>query len=96
MFLGKQVRLNRLLGPSGRLLAIMLDHPITRGMMPGLEDIHGMMKKVVAGSPDAITIHKGIAEKVFAPYAAKTSFILKASAYQVDFHKHYDTPVADV
>lgn len=96
MFLGKQVRLNRLLGPSGRLLAIMLDHPITRGMMPGLEDIHGMMKKVVAGGPDAVTIHKGIAEKVFAPYAAQTSFILKASAYQVDYHPHYDTPVADV
>jgi fructose-bisphosphate aldolase, class I len=96
MFVGKQVRLNRLLGPSGRLLAIMLDHPITRGMMPGLEDIRTVMKKVVAGGPDAITMHKGIAEKVFAPYAGQTAMIMKASAYQVDYHPTYDTPVADV
>jgi fructose-bisphosphate aldolase, class I len=96
MFVGKQVRLNRLLGPSGRLLAIMLDHPITRGLMPGLEDIRTVMKKVVAGGPDAITMHKGIAEKVFAPYAGQTAMIMKASAYQVDYHPTYDTPVADV
>lgn len=96
MFVGKQVRLQRLLGPSGRLLAIMLDHPITRGLMPGLEDIHTRMRQVVAGSPDAITMHKGIAEKVFAPYAGKTAIIMKASAYQVDYHPTYDTPVADV
>ena len=61
MSVGKQVRMRRLLGPSGRLLAITIDHPITRGLMPGLEDIHATMKKVVRGKPDAITMHKGIA-----------------------------------
>ena len=71
MFLGKEVRLKRLLGPSGRLLAITIDHPITRGLLPGLEDIRTTMRKVVAGGPDAITMHKGIAEKVFAPYAGQ-------------------------
>jgi class I fructose-bisphosphate aldolase len=68
MFLGKEVRLNRIVNPkSGRMLAITVDHPITRGVMPGLVDIRSVMRKVVAGKPDGITMHKGIAEKVFAP-----------------------------
>ena len=40
MFLGKEIRLNRLLNQrTGRLMAVMLDHPITRDVMPGLVDI---------------------------------------------------------
>jgi len=96
MFVGKQVRLKRLLGKSGRLLAITIDHPITRGLMPGLEDIRTTMRKVVAGQPDAITMHKGIAEKVFAPYAGEAAMIMKASAYSVQYHPTYDAPVADI
>lgn len=97
MFLGKEVRLSRIVNrKSGRMLAITVDHPITRGMMPGLVDIRSVMRKVVAGGPDAITMHKGIAEKVFAPYAGQSSIILKASAYSVQYHPTYDTPVADV
>ena len=96
MFLGKEVRLKRLLGPSGRLLSITIDHPITRGLLPGLEDIRTTMRQVVAGGPDAITMHKGIAEKVFAPYAGQSAMIMKASAYSVQYHATYDAPVADV
>ena len=96
MFLGKEVRLKRLLGPSGRLLAITIDHPITRGLLPGLEDIRTTMRKVVAGGPDAITMHKGIAEKVFTPYAGQSAMIMKASAYSVQYHPTFDAPVADV
>jgi fructose-bisphosphate aldolase, class I len=96
MFLGKEVRLKRLLGKSGRLLAITMDHPITRDLMPGLEDIRTTMRKVVAGRPDAITMQKGIAQKVFAPYAGEVAMIMKASAYSVQYHPHYDTPLADV
>ena len=96
MSVGKQVRMRRLMGPSGRMLAITIDHPITRGLMPGLEDIHSTMKKVVRGMPDAITMHKGIAEKVFAPYAGQAAMILKISAYSTQYHPHYDAPVADV
>lgn len=96
MFVGKQVRLQRLIGPSGRLLAITVDHPITRGLLPGLEDIRTRMAQIVAGGPDAVTIHKGIAEKVFPPHAGKTAMIFKCTAYNVDYHPHYDAPVADV
>ena len=97
MFLGKEVRLRRLLNrKSGRLLAITMDHPITRGLMPGLINIRDTMAKVVAGRPDAVTIQKGIAEKVFPPYAGEVAMIMKATAYSVAYHPHYDTPVGDV
>lgn len=96
MFVGKEVRLKRLLGPSGRLLAITIDHPITRGMLPGLVDIHSKIKMLVAGGPDAITMHKGIAENVFRPYAGQVAMIFKTTAYSIPYHPHYDTPVADV
>ncbi|MBS3966722.1 MAG: hypothetical protein KGZ60_05695 [Truepera sp.] len=97
MFLGKAIRLNRLFNAgSGKLLAITVDHPITRGVLPGIVDINDAMRKIVAGQPDAITMHKGIAEKVFAPYAGQVSLILKSTAYSTAYHPHYDTPVADV
>ena len=96
MFVGKEVRLKRLLGPSGRLLAITIDHPITRGIMDGLVPIRDVMKKIVAGGPDAITMHKGIADNVFRPYAGQVAMIFKTTAYSIPYHPHYDTPVADV
>ncbi len=101
MFLGKEIRLNRLFNQkTGRLMAVMLDHPITRDVMPGLVDIRTTMAKVIAGRPDAITMHKGIAEKVFAPHVrdgiGNISLILKASAYCVMYHPYDDTPVAEV
>lgn len=97
MFLGKEVRLRRLLNKkSGRLLAITIDHPITRGVLPGLVNIGEKLPMLVAGGPDAITMQKGIAEKVFAPYAGDVALILKSTAYSVAYHPHYDTPVADV
>ncbi len=97
MFLGKEVRLSRLINrKSGKLLAITVDHPITRGILPGLVDIRTTMRNVVEGGPDAITMHKGIADKVFAPYAGKTAMIFKATAYSVHYHPTFDTPVADV
>ncbi|MGE4370649.1 MAG: class I fructose-bisphosphate aldolase [Burkholderiaceae bacterium] len=96
MFLGKEIRMKRLVGRSGRLLAITIDHPITRGLLPGLEDIRTTMKKVVEGGPDAITMHKGIAERIFPAYAGRAAVIMKATAYSVQYHPTYDAPVADV
>lgn len=98
MFLGKEIRLKRLLNKkSGRLLAITMDHPITRGVLPGIGPINEVMCKVVAGKPDAITMHKGIIEKCFAPYAdTDVSIIMKATSYAIPYHEAFDTPVADV
>jgi DhnA family fructose-bisphosphate aldolase class Ia len=97
MSVGKEIRLARLFNQkSKRLLAITMDHPITRGVLPGLDNIHKAMEQVVAGAPDAITMQKGIARSVFPPYAGKVALIMKSTSYSLAYHPHYDTPVADV
>lgn len=97
MFLGKQIRMNRLLNPkSGRMLGITVDHPITRGVLPGIENISRVLDQVVAGRPEAVTMHKGIAEKVFPPHAGKVSMIFKASAYSTQYHPYDEAIVAEV
>lgn len=97
MSVGKEIRMARLLNEkSGRLLAITMDHPITRGVLPGLEDIRGVLAKVCAGKPDAVTLQKGIARNWFYPYAGKVALIMKSTSYSIPYHPSYDTPVADV
>lgn len=97
MSVGKDIRLARLFNKkSKRLLAITMDHPITRGVLPGLDNIRRAMELVVAGKPDAITIQKGIARSVFPPYAGEVALIMKSTSYSLAYHPHYDAPVADV
>ena len=97
MSLGKDIRMARLFNQkSNRLLAITMDHPITRGVLPGLDNIRRAMELVVAGRPDAVTIHKGIARSVFAPYAGKVALIMKSTSYSLAYHPYFDAPVADV
>jgi len=94
--LGKQVRLNRLLNKeSHKLLAITLDHAIARGVLPGLEDVAGGLQAVMQGKPDAVTLHKGIAEQCFSPYAGQVGLIIKCSSFS-PFHKSFDALVTQV
>src|SRR3712207_1353195 len=98
MYLGKAIRLSRLFNrESGRLLAITVDHAIARGVLPGLVDVESAVASVAAGRPDAITLQKGIASRIFSPeYAAKgVSLIVKATSYS-PFHPTLDTPTASV
>lgn len=94
-FLGKDVRMNRLFGKDGRYLGITVDHAMARGVLPGLDHIGETLKKIVAGCPDAITMHKGIAERCFAPYAGKIPLILKCSTFS-PYQPDLDTVVADI
>ncbi len=98
MYLGKEIRLSRLFNrESGRLLAITLDHAIARGVLPGLVDVKAAVAAVAAGRPDAMTLQKGIASRLFAPEyaAAGISLIVKATSYS-PFHSTFDTPTATV
>jgi class I fructose-bisphosphate aldolase len=95
-FLGKEIRLKRMLNKkSGRLLAITVDHSIARGIMNGLIPISETIKKIVAGKPDSLTMHKGIAERCFAPYIAEVSLTIKCSTFS-PYQPTYDTWVTDV
>lgn len=92
--LGKKVRLKRILNSkSGKLFLVTIDHPITRGMFPGLVNMEDTLEKLVQGGPDALLMHKGIAERFFYPYAGEIALILKSSSFS-PFHPTYDTWVA--
>ena len=96
MSLGKDVRLRRLFNPtSGKILVIALDHAIGWGVVPGLEDMQTTVAKIVEAQPDAITMLKGTAEKVFRPFAGTVPFIMKATTFS-PYQPAYDTAVATV
>ncbi|MBW8382270.1 MAG: fructose-bisphosphate aldolase [Youngiibacter sp.] len=80
--LGKAIRMSRLVNPkSDKMMAITVDHSISRGIMKGLIPIQETIDKIVAGRPDAITMTKGIAELCWPKHAGKASLLLKCSSY---------------
>ncbi len=94
--LGKEVRLRRLIpNEDGHYFGLTVDHAIARNVMPGLDTIHDTLRKMVSGGPNAITMHKGIAEKCFAPYAGRVPLVLKLTTFGV-YHFMEDVQVADV
>jgi len=80
MGIGKKTRLHRLFShPSGRLCSVAVDHFIGygQGLPVGLRQICRTLEAIVAGKPDAITMHKGIAASAWEPYAGKAPLILQ-------------------
>lgn len=87
MSLGKLVRLNRLFShPSGRLCSVAVDHFIgySHGLPPGLRRIKPTLAAIVAGRPDAVTMHKGIAASAWPPYAGLVPLVVQSSAARPD------------
>jgi len=84
MGVGKRTRLNRIFGhPSGRFLSVAVDHFIAYGdgtyVVPaGIKQISRTLEALVAGKPDAITMHKGIATSAWEPFAGQLPFILQS------------------
>jgi len=96
MLVGKLIRLNRLFNrSSGRMVTIAIDHTISYGVIPDLENIQKVVDVLADAGPDAIMMHKGIIERCFAPHAGKVGLILQSAAsspYQPDM----ELPTADV
>ncbi len=97
MSLGKLVRLNRLFAhPSGRLCSVAVDHFVayTEGLPPGLRHIRPTLAAIMAGRPDAVTMHKGIAAALWPPYAGAVPLILQSSLVRLDdsAHEQWATP----
>ena len=87
MGIGKSIRLNRLFGhASGRLCSVAVDHFIGygEGIPPGLSRIGPTLAAIVAGKPDAVTMHRGIACSAWAPHAGKVPLILQSTAARPD------------
>ena len=94
--LGKAVRMSRLVNPkSNKLMAITVDHSISRGILSGLIPIQDTIDKIVAGGPDAMTMTKGIAEMCMPKHAGKVSLLLKCSSYS-PVHPTKDIVFGDV
>lgn len=95
--LGKIIRMNRLFhSKSGRMISIMLDHSIARGVLPGLENIRQVIKNVADGYPNAMSMVKGIADSCFESVADRQiSLIMKASS-PAPFDKSYAAMIGDV
>ncbi len=87
MNIGKLIRLNRLFAhPSGRLCSIAVDHFIGYGdgLPPTLAAMKPTLAAIVAGNPDAVTMHKGIAAGFWHPYAGKLPLIIQSSLVRLD------------
>ncbi len=87
MNIGKLIRMNRLFSnPSGRLCSVAIDHFIgyPEGLPDGLRSIQSTLAAIIAGEPDAVTMHKGMAAEIWTPYAGKLPLILQSTIARVD------------
>lgn len=61
MGVGKTIRLKRIFNrQSGRSVIVPLDHGVTMGPIPGLEDIDATVNMIVRGGANAAVVHKGL------------------------------------
>jgi predicted phospho-2-dehydro-3-deoxyheptonate aldolase len=61
MSLGKTRRLRRIIRDDGRTVIVPMDHGLTLGPIPGLENMQSTIDSLARGGVDAIVVHKGIA-----------------------------------
>lgn len=84
---GKLVRMNRLFShPSGKLCSIAVDHfsGYEAGLPEGLRTIAKTIDEIVAGRPDAITMHKGMAATTWKKHAGTLPLIVQSSLVRPD------------
>ena len=87
MGLGKQIRLSRIFAnPSGNLCSVAIDHFIgyQAGIPAGLLNLRTTLEAVMAGPPDAVTMHKGTAAALWGRYAGQVPLILQSSFVRTD------------
>ncbi|MEM0027172.1 MAG: hypothetical protein QXT53_06430 [Ignisphaera sp.] len=80
MYVGKYIRLHRILNPdTEKALIVALDHG-GYGMVEGLEDIFGIVKAVVRGGADALILQLGIIKRVYKEIAGRVGIIARVTA----------------
>jgi predicted phospho-2-dehydro-3-deoxyheptonate aldolase len=79
--IGKAIRMERIVDRnSGKTVIIPMDHGITLGPIPGLEDMRTTVGKVVDGGANAIILHKGIVRAGHRGAGADIGLIVHLSA----------------
>jgi fructose-bisphosphate aldolase / 2-amino-3,7-dideoxy-D-threo-hept-6-ulosonate synthase len=61
---GKTRRLRRIFGQDGRTVIVPMDHGVSVGPIPGLEDMTVTVENLLKGNADALLVHAGIAKTV--------------------------------
>ncbi len=61
MSVGKRIRIKRIINPKTRKTVIVpMDHGVSMGPIPGLEDMDRTVNMVIRGGANATVVHKGI------------------------------------
>ncbi|MBU1171565.1 MAG: 2-amino-3,7-dideoxy-D-threo-hept-6-ulosonate synthase [Proteobacteria bacterium] len=61
MNVGKKIRIKRIINrTSGKTVIVPMDHGVSMGPIPGLEDIDKTVNMVIRGGANAAVVHKGI------------------------------------
>ncbi|HYT00256.1 MAG TPA: 2-amino-3,7-dideoxy-D-threo-hept-6-ulosonate synthase [Thermoplasmata archaeon] len=77
--IGKEIRLRRVL-VGGRALIVAMDHGVSSGPVPGLEDIRKAVANVAKGGATSVVLHKGAVRFAKDYFDEKLSLILHLSA----------------
>jgi len=83
---GRLVRFNRMFGHPSGFCSVAVDHFIGYGdgMPAGLRHVALTIDALVAGGPDAITMHRGPAAHIWPRYAGSVPLIIQSSLVRVD------------
>ncbi|NHV06691.1 MAG: hypothetical protein HA495_05055 [Thaumarchaeota archaeon] len=73
--IGKRLRLSRLTRKDGKTLIVAIDHGIV-GITEGIENVLGVVEKVIEGSADAVLVNFGVARKIIEKFGGSVAIVL--------------------
>lgn len=81
MYLGKQVRLERILDrTTGRTIIVPMDHGVTMGLVDGLIDMREAVNDMAKAGADAVLMHKGLVRCSYRSSGRDIGLIIHLSA----------------
>ena len=81
MYLGKQVRLERILNRAdGRTIIVPMDHGVTMGLVDGLIDMREAVNDMAKSGADAVLMHKGLVRCSYRSSGRDIGLIIHLSA----------------
>lgn len=79
--IGKQIRMERIINRGSRKTVIVpIDHGVSVGPIPGLEDIEKTINDIAEGGANAVLMHKGIVRAGHRGYGKDVGLIVHLSA----------------
>lgn len=81
MYLGKQIRLERILNrTTGRTIIVPMDHGVTMGLVDGLIDMRETTNDMAKAGADAVLMHKGLVRCSYRSAGKDVGLIIHLSA----------------